>query len=77
MYAGKVAYYYIVKSMNLLRIRREIAQAFYSAGGSKKDFDPELFFPHITIGFIGGDIHYPNVLKNEKTLNRRFNVLIH
>lgn len=72
---GNTTFYYIVRSQNLLRIRREIARVFYDRGGTKKEFDPDLFFPHITIGYLKSDIHYPHAIKDKRSCDPRFNII--
>ncbi len=48
-------YYIVVESSDLLNLRRLLAK---NSGLSKDKFDPELFYPHITIGFTDKDLHY-------------------
>ncbi len=50
-------YYLVVRSMALLKIRRKIFELFKSRGGKTSQFDPNLFYPHITIGYTDGDLH--------------------
>lgn len=50
-------FFIIVESKNLLRIRREIARRFIEKGGRPGLFDPETFYPHITLGFTLRDLH--------------------
>ncbi|MFT6069881.1 MAG: nucleoside-diphosphate-sugar epimerase/2'-5' RNA ligase [Bacteriovoracaceae bacterium] len=50
-------YYIVVRSMALLKIRRKIFEVFKSRGGNTSQFDPNLFYPHITIGYTEGDLH--------------------
>lgn len=70
-------HFVIVRSQNLLNIRKEIYSAYLKNGGDSKCWDPNLFFPHITIGFTHKDIHYPDVKKNmEHSVDQRFNFKI-
>jgi 2'-5' RNA ligase len=50
-------FFFISESQNLLRIRREIARRFEEKGGRQGLFDPEKFYPHITIGYTLRDLH--------------------
>ena len=50
-------FFVVVRSPDLVRLRYEIQKAFLTAGGAASDFDPEEFFPHITVGFTKRDIH--------------------
>lgn len=50
-------YYVVLQSPELLNMRKKIADAFYKKSGTKKDFDPERFYPHITLGFTDRDLH--------------------
>jgi hypothetical protein len=61
-------YYVVVKSVALADIRREIFALFQKKGGRGEDFNPELFFPHITVGFTKRDLHYEDgVIKDESS----------
>lgn len=62
------AYYVVVTSPDLLRIRRAVRDFYVSRKGDPDAFDPEWFFPHITLGYINGDVHETDGLfKNDKT----------
>lgn len=50
-------FFFISESKNLRRIRREIARRFEEKGGMQGLFDPEKFYPHITIGYTQQDLH--------------------
>ena len=71
-------YFVIVKSENLLKIRRAIYQEFLKAKGDPNAWDPEHFFPHITIGYTRGDLHEDNgVIKDVKnSLDIRFQLVL-
>lgn len=60
-------YYVVVESEALLRIRRQIFQAFVDNGGDKKAFDPDKFYPHITLGFTDRDLHLSDGVVKDKT----------
>jgi hypothetical protein len=67
-------YFVIVQSENLLRIRRAVYQEYMENGGRAEDWDPEHFYPHITIGFTDRDLHESDgVIKDlEHSLDPRF-----
>jgi len=50
-------YFVVVGSSDLLKVRRSIAERFYERGGSRLAFDPEAYYPHITIGYTKRDLH--------------------
>lgn len=51
------AYYLVIESQPLLNVRRQILKTINGRGGSPTLFDPERFFPHITVGFVSDDLH--------------------
>lgn len=72
-------YFVIVRSENLLRIRRAIHKEFVKSGGKRSDWDPEHFYPHITIAYTGiRDLHESDgVLKDvEHSLDPRFHLTV-
>ena len=50
-------FYLVVSSSDLLKIRKDIHEKFISNGGREKKFDPQKFYPHITLGFTKRDLH--------------------
>jgi hypothetical protein len=50
-------FFLVVRSSEILEIRRQISGIHLARGGSSEDFDPELYFPHVTIGFTKRDLH--------------------
>lgn len=50
-------YYLVVVSRKLKEIRKRIYDLYKSKGGEPSKFDPELFYPHITIGYTNKDLH--------------------
>ena len=50
-------FFLVVESAKLREIRRMIHALFVRRGGQTEDFDPERFFPHLTIGYTHSDIH--------------------
>lgn len=47
----------VVRADGLVELRRAIAKRFYDHGGNQEDFDPEYYFPHITLGYTKRDLH--------------------
>lgn len=66
-------YFFIVESEKLFEIREAVLQKFIERGGSKDDFDPDDFYPHITIGYTVGDIH--DQPKDMTSLDPRFEII--
>ena len=60
-------YFMVVDSVDLLNLRKQIKEAFVLAGGALKDFDENLFFPHITVGFTKRDLHFEDGILKDKT----------
>lgn len=59
-------YFVVVVSQGLFNIRRQIAQLFSARGGSQEAFDPESFYPHITVAYTKRDLHAQDgVIKNK------------
>ncbi|MCM2280544.1 MAG: hypothetical protein NDI61_01710 [Bdellovibrionaceae bacterium] len=71
-------YFLIVRSANLLKIRRAIHAEFVRNGGKASSWNPEHFFPHITIGFTKRDLHENDgVLKDvANSLDERFHLIV-
>lgn len=57
-------YYIVVKSQDLIDIRVKIQELFKAKaeknGIDPNSFDPEYFYPHITLGFTNKDLHESN-----------------
>ncbi|MFZ3229021.1 MAG: hypothetical protein WA160_02360 [Pseudobdellovibrio sp.] len=71
-------YFLIVQSRNLLRIRRQIYREYLANGGPENAWDPNHFFPHITVGFSLRDLHESDgVIKDvSHSLDRRFKLFL-
>lgn len=68
--SGKLesTYFVVIKSQDLIAIRKQIQKEFEAAGGEKGSFNAELFYPHITLGFTKRDLHLEDgVIKNESS----------
>ena len=53
----KSTYFLVVESEELLNIRRAIFKEYTKFGGKPSRWDPELFYPHITVGYSHRDLH--------------------
>jgi 2'-5' RNA ligase len=64
----------ILESKNLIKIRRIISELYIKRSKKLAIFNPNWFFPHITIGFTKTDLHEHNgVIKNmAKSYDKRF-----
>lgn len=61
-------YYVVVSAEGLFKIREAVAQLFVSRGGKAQNFNPELFYPHITLGYTQRDLFYEDgVIKDERS----------
>jgi 2'-5' RNA ligase len=56
-------YYVVVTAPELLNLRKKLAEA---AKLPKDQFDPDLFFPHVTLGFTTRDLHYEDGVIKDK-----------
>ena len=71
-------YFIIVRSENLLNIRKQIYAEYLQNGGPEGLWDPNLFYPHITVGYTLRDLHIDDgVIKNvDKSLDNRFDLTL-
>jgi 2'-5' RNA ligase len=61
-------YFVVVQSEGLVKLRQLIAEAFVAHGGHPQDFHPEIFYPHVTLGYTARDLHFEDgVIKNKST----------
>lgn len=61
-------YYVVIESERLFEIRRKIQALYTSKGGDPTNFNPEKFYPHVTLGFVKRDLHLEDgVFKNTDT----------
>lgn len=54
---GDRTYFVVIQSEDLFKIRKAIHALYVSKGGDTKDFNPELYHPHVTLGFTKRDLH--------------------
>jgi hypothetical protein len=58
-------YFVVVSAPGLIKIRELIAAAYVAHGGQPQSFRPDVFFPHVTLGFTARDLHFEDgVIKN-------------
>lgn len=50
-------FFIVIKSPDLMTFRHKVKELFVQKGGSSSAFNPEHYFPHITIGFTRRDLH--------------------
>lgn len=61
-------YYLVVQSENIRELRHLIHSQFVKNGGDPAAFDPDHYFPHITLGFTSRDLHEDDgVQKDDNT----------
>ena len=66
-------YFIVAESEDLLNIRKAIGKLYTDRGGKK--FDPNHFYPHITLGFTDRDLHEADgVIKNQKACMRTLHI---
>lgn len=58
-------YYVIVDSEKAYEIRHRLHNLFTSRGGNPASFDPEEFYPHVTLGFTDRDLHIEDGIKKD------------
>lgn len=58
-------FYVLVVSKKLIEIRTAIQKAYIKAGGKASDFNPKLFYPHITLGYTQRDLHLSDGIKKD------------
>lgn len=50
-------YYVVVQSEDLVNIRRAVFRKYCEKGGEPSLWDPQHYYPHITVGFTKQDLH--------------------
>jgi hypothetical protein len=60
-------YYVVMEASGLFKIRKAILDLYISRGGKAKDFDVDLFFPHVTLGYTKRDLHYEDGVVKDAT----------
>ena len=59
------AYFAVVESEKLFEIRKKIQDLYIQRGGKAGEFNAELFFPHVTLGYTLRDLHYEDGVKKD------------
>lgn len=60
-------YFVVVQSPGLLQLRDKIHKKYIARGGSAADFNPAIFYPHITLGFTSRDLHFEDGIAKDAT----------
>lgn len=61
-------YFIVVKSKALLELRKKINTTYIQSGGDHTEFDVDVFYPHITLGYTERDLHLlDGVVKNSSS----------
>jgi 2'-5' RNA ligase len=60
-------FFIVVRSNELLEVRRQIAERFLIRGGNSSSFDPETYYPHITVGYTKRDLHAQDGVVKDRT----------
>ena len=71
-------YFVVIKSPGLLQIRHQLADLYKSRQdkNQKDKFDPDHYYPHVTLGFTDRDLHESDgVIKNEKSCIQKWTTL--
>lgn len=70
-------FFLVIHSKELVKLRQQLFQIAIKRGVQtelvKEKFIPDLYFPHITIGFTKEDLHYQQgVVKNDQSCDLNF-----
>lgn len=61
-------FFVVTSSEDLLEIRRDVYSRYLDLGGREGAFNPEEFYPHITVGFTKRDLHFSDgVIKDRSS----------
>lgn len=58
-------FYIVIQSERLFQIREAIHQLYVKKGGKAEDFNAELYYPHITLGYTKRDLHLEEGVKKD------------
>lgn len=62
------AFYVVVRSPELMKIREEVQKLYISKGGDSTAFKPSRYYGHITLGFTKRDLHESDgITKDERS----------
>jgi hypothetical protein len=60
-------YFVVINAEGLLNIRRKVHALFVKQGGQAEAFDPNHYYPHITVGFSSKDLHQSDGVIKDRT----------
>ncbi|MGZ3775078.1 MAG: hypothetical protein ACXVCY_17235 [Pseudobdellovibrionaceae bacterium] len=63
--ADQSTYYAVVESERLFQIRTAIQKLYIKKGGKAADFNAEIYYPHVTLGFTDKDLYYEDGVKKD------------
>lgn len=58
-------YYVVVDSEKAYEMRHRLHSLYTQRGGNPASFDPEEFYPHVTLGFTERDLHLEDGIKKD------------
>ncbi len=58
-------YYAVVSSEGVFSFRKEVQKLFVERGGRALDFNPDLFYPHVTLGYTKRDLHFEDGVRKD------------
>ena len=70
----ELVFFIVVIAPELLQLRRTLAEEGHF---NKKEFNPDLFFPHITLGFTERDLYFEDgIIKNQDSCPKKLQNLL-
>jgi hypothetical protein len=70
-------FFIVVDSEDLVNIRKSVFRRYVEKGGDPGLFDPERFFPHITVGYTKRDLHESDgIIKDRNSIDPRFQLQV-
>ncbi|MGE5086297.1 MAG: 2'-5' RNA ligase family protein [Bacillota bacterium] len=63
--AEQTTYFVVIESESLFKLRKAIQDLYIAKGGQAADFNPDLFFPHVTLGYTERDLHFEDGIKKD------------
>ncbi len=61
-------FYVVVKYRAAFRARQLLAKKFQASGGDATEFKPDVYYPHVTLGFTDRDLHLEDgVIKDARS----------
>lgn len=60
-------YFVVIDSEPLFKLRKAVQDLYITKGGKAADFNPDLFFPHVTLGYTERDLHFEDGVKKDAT----------